>query len=92
VKDLVSATANAWNLYRKDPKAVNAVASQVSGIPAEQLAVVGDVLYLKKMPAKLRKISQRVVNTWSKLFPLLAESGFIKKAPANPAALFVVTK
>jgi ABC-type nitrate/sulfonate/bicarbonate transport system substrate-binding protein len=92
VKDLVAATANAWDLYRKDPKAVNDVASKVSGIPAAQLAVVGDVLYLKKMPAKLRKISQRDVDTWSKLFPLLAKSGFIKKAPANPAALFVITK
>jgi ABC-type nitrate/sulfonate/bicarbonate transport system substrate-binding protein len=92
VKDLVAATANAWNRYRKSPKDVNDVASQVSGIPAEQLAVVGDVLYLKKMPAKLRKISQRDVNTWTKLFPLLQQSGFIKKAPANPAALFVITK
>lgn len=92
VRDLVAATSNAWNRYQKDPKEVNDVASKVSGIPAEQLAVVGDVLYLTKMPAKLRTISQRDVNTWSKLFPLLEQSGFIKKAPANPAALFVVTK
>ena len=92
VSDLVAATGNAWNLYRKSPSVVNDVASQVSGIPAAQLAVVGDVLYLKKMPAKLRKITQRDVITWSKLFPLLEQSGFIKKAPANPAALFVVTK
>jgi ABC-type amino acid transport substrate-binding protein len=92
VKDLVRSTKNAWALYQKDPKAVNDVASQVSGIPPEQLAVVGDVLYLKKMPAKLRVISQRDINTWSKIFPLLAESGFIKQAPANPQKLFVVIK
>jgi ABC-type amino acid transport substrate-binding protein len=92
VHDLVAATGNAWNLYRQNPQTVNDVASKISGIPAAQLAVVGDVLYLKKMPAKLRTITQRDVDTWSKLFPLLAQSGFIKKAPTNPAALFVVTK
>jgi hypothetical protein len=64
----------------------------VSGIPPEQLEVVGEVLYLKKMSAKLRTITQRDVRTWAKLFPLLQKSGFIKKAPANPAALFVVSK
>jgi hypothetical protein len=32
------------------------------------------------------------VKTWSKLFPLLQKSGFINKAPADPASLFVVTK
>jgi hypothetical protein len=44
------------------------------------------------MPANLRVISQRDINTWSKIFPLLAESGFIKTAPANPQKLFVVIK
>jgi ABC-type nitrate/sulfonate/bicarbonate transport system substrate-binding protein len=92
VKDLVKATGDAWNRYRKDPDEVNDVASKISGVPPEQLAVVGDVLFLKKMPANLRKISRRDVRTWTKLFPLLAQSGFNKSAPANPAALFVVTK
>ncbi len=92
VKDLIAATSNAWNRYRSNSKEVNEVASKVSGIPAEQLEVVGDVLYLKQMSANLRKITPRDVRSWSKLFPLLEKSGFIKKAPANPAALFVVTK
>jgi ABC-type amino acid transport substrate-binding protein len=92
VKDLIAATSNAWNLYQRNSKEVNEVASKISGIPAEQLEVVGQVLYLKKMPAKLRVISKRDVRTWAKIFPLLQKSGFIKKAPANPAALFIVSK
>ena len=91
VADLVSATQDAWDKYVQDPKSVNDVASKISGIPAEQLAVVGQVLDLQKMPKSLRAITPRDVKTWSKLFPLLQKSGFIKKAPANPAALFVVT-
>src|SRR3954469_6450278 len=43
VNDLVSASQDAWNLYQRNPKAVNDVASKVSGIPADQLAVVGKV-------------------------------------------------
>src|SRR5437868_10499766 len=92
VKDLVSATQDAWNKYVQDPSSVNDVASKISGIPAAQLAVVGQVLDLQKMPASLRAITPRDVKTWAKLFPLLQKSGFIKKAPSNPASLFVVTK
>jgi len=92
VHDLVAATQDAWNKYVQDPKSVNDVASKISGIPAAQLAVVGEVLDLQKMPVSLRAITPRDVKTWSKLFPLLAKSGFIKKAPANPASLFVVIK
>jgi ABC-type nitrate/sulfonate/bicarbonate transport system substrate-binding protein len=91
-KDLVAATQDVWNMYVKDPKAVNAVASKQSGIAPEQLAVVGQVLDLEKMPVKLRAITPQDVKSWEKIFPLLAKSGFIKKAPANPASLFVVTK
>jgi hypothetical protein len=32
------------------------------------------------------------VLTWKKIFPLLAKSGFIKKAPTNVGSLFIVTK
>ena len=46
----------------------------------------------QKMPVKLRAITPQDVKTWSKLFPLLQKSGFIKTTPKNPAALFVVTK
>jgi NitT/TauT family transport system substrate-binding protein/sulfonate transport system substrate-binding protein len=92
VKDLVKASQDAWNLYQRNPKAVNEVASKVSGIPAAQLAVVGKVLDLSTMPKAERAITPRDVRTWAKLFPLLQKSGFIQKAPANTAALFVVTK
>jgi ABC-type amino acid transport substrate-binding protein len=92
VHTLVSATEDAWNKYIKDPSSVNDVASKQSNIPAAQLAVVGQVLDLRGMPASLRKITSRDVKTWAKIFPLLAKSGFIKKAPSNPSSLFVVTK
>jgi ABC-type taurine transport system substrate-binding protein len=92
VHDLVAATEDAWNKYIQNPDDVNSVASQLSHIPAAQLAVVGQVLDLKGMPATLRKITPRDVATWTKIFPLLAKSGFIKKAPSNVKALFVVTK
>jgi ABC-type nitrate/sulfonate/bicarbonate transport system substrate-binding protein len=91
-KDLVAATQDVWNQYVKDPKAVNTVASKQSGIAVEQLAVVGQVLDLEKMPVKLRAITPQDVKSWEKIFPLLEKSGFIKTAPANPASLFVVTK
>lgn len=91
-KDLVAATQDVWNRYVKDPKAVNSVASKQSGIAVEQLAVVGQVLDLEKMPVKLRAITPQDVKSWEKIFPLLVKSGFIKTAPANPASLFVVTK
>jgi ABC-type nitrate/sulfonate/bicarbonate transport system substrate-binding protein len=91
-KDLVAATQDVWNMYVKDPKSVNTVASKQSGIAVEQLAVVGQVLDLEKMPVKLRAITPQDVKSWEKIFPLLAKSGFIKQAPANPASLFVVTK
>jgi ABC-type nitrate/sulfonate/bicarbonate transport system substrate-binding protein len=90
VEDLIAATQDAWNKYNEDPDAVNEVASEVSNIPPEQLAVVGKVLDLNKIPKSERIITQRDVETWSKLFPLLEQSGFIEKAPDNPADLFVV--
>jgi ABC-type nitrate/sulfonate/bicarbonate transport system substrate-binding protein len=92
VNDLIAASQDAWDKYQKDPEAVNQVASKVSGIPPEQLLVVGKVLNLETMPKSLRVINQRDVRTWSKIFPLLEKSGFNKSTPKNPAALFVVTK
>jgi ABC-type nitrate/sulfonate/bicarbonate transport system substrate-binding protein len=92
VNDLIAATQNAWNKYQKDPDAVNKVASQQSGIPAEQLKVVGQVLDLEKMPKALRAITPRDVKTWQKIFPLLKKSGFIKQVPKNIPSLFVITK
>jgi hypothetical protein len=92
IHTLVASTEDAWNKYIADPSAVNDVASKQSGIPAAQLAVVGQVLDLSGMPAGLRKIIPRDAKTWSKIFPLLAKSGFIKQAPSNVASLFIFTK
>jgi ABC-type nitrate/sulfonate/bicarbonate transport system substrate-binding protein len=92
VNALIAATQNAWTKYQKNPDAVNAVASKQSGIPPEQLKVVGQVLDLEKMPKSLRAITPRDVKTWQKIFPLLKKSGFIKQVPKNIPSLFVVTK
>lgn len=90
VADLVAATQDAWDQYNKDPDAVNAVASEVSGVPAEQLAVVGEVLDLNDIPKSERTITERDVATWEEMFPILERSGFIEKAPEDPSELFVV--
>jgi ABC-type nitrate/sulfonate/bicarbonate transport system substrate-binding protein len=92
VNDLIAASQDAWDKYQKDPGAVNKVASKISGVPPEQLLVVGEVLNLDKMPKSLRVINARDVRTWTKIFPLLKRSGFNKSTPKNPAALFVVSK
>jgi ABC-type nitrate/sulfonate/bicarbonate transport system substrate-binding protein len=92
VNDLIAASQDAWDKYQKDPDAVNKVASKISGVPPEQLLVVGKVLNLDKMPKSLRVINARDVRTWTKIFPLLKRSGFNKSTPKNPAALFVVSK
>jgi ABC-type nitrate/sulfonate/bicarbonate transport system substrate-binding protein len=92
VNDLIAATQDAWAKYQKNPDSVNAVASKQSGIPPEQLKVVGQVLDLEKMPKSLRAITPRDVRTWQKIFPLLKKSGFIKQVPKNIPSLFVVTK
>ncbi|MGI8864726.1 MAG: ABC transporter substrate-binding protein [Solirubrobacteraceae bacterium] len=92
VHTLVGAIQDAWNKYNQDPNAVNQVASQVSGVPPAQLKVVGQVLDLNGIPKSKRAITPQDVVTWSKIFPLLAKSGFIKTAPANPASVFIITK
>lgn len=91
VDDLIAATQDAWDKYNEDPDAVNEVASEISGVPAEQLAVVGEVLNLNGIPKSERRITEKDVATWTKIFPLLQESGFIETAPSDPASLFVVT-
>ena len=68
-KDLVAATQKVWNQYVKDPNSVNSVASKQSGIAVPMLAVVGQVLDLQKMPARLRAITPQDVKSWQKIFP-----------------------
>ena len=91
VDDLIAATQDAWNKYNQDPEAVNKVASKVSGVPPEQLKVVGKVLDLNGIPQSERAITPKDVKTWTQIFPLLAKSGFFKKAPEDPKAAFLVT-
>lgn len=91
IRDLIAATQDAWNRYNQDANAVNTVASKVSGVPVAQLAVVGRVLDLNGIPASQRQITAKDVQTWSKIYPLLAQSGFLKQAPADPKAMFVVS-
>ncbi len=91
VKDLVAATEDAWDKYQQNPDTVNKVASKVSGIPAEQLAVVGQVLDLLKMPKDLRQVNQRDIDTWKKLFPLLEKAGFTQQTPTDVQSMFVLT-
>lgn len=91
VRDLVSATEDAWNKYQANPSSVNKAASQISGIPAVQLAVVGQVLDLEKMPANERQVTQNDVETWKKLFPLLQKAGFIQDTPADVQGMFIRT-
>jgi ABC-type nitrate/sulfonate/bicarbonate transport system substrate-binding protein len=92
VDTLIAASQDAWDRYQQNPDEVNKVASKVSGIPPEQLAVVGQVLDLKTMPKKERAITPRDIKTWKQIFPLLEKSGFIENAPENVDSLFVVTR
>ncbi len=91
VKTLVAVTQAAWTKFQQDPNTVLAAASKVSGLPADQLKLVAQVLNLAKTTEAQKTVSQTDVATWSKLFPLLQQSGFIKEAPKDPAALFQVT-
>lgn len=91
IHDLSAAAQDAWNKYNQNPASVNAVASQVSGIPPAQLVVVGKVLDLTGIPASERCINHRDVQSWEKIFPLLAKSGFLKSNPSDPAKFFDVT-
>jgi ABC-type nitrate/sulfonate/bicarbonate transport system substrate-binding protein len=91
VDALVSATQEAWTTFQDDPDTVLADASEVSGISTDQLALVAQVLNLADTTDEQKTVSEQDVQTWSEIFPLLEQSGFIQEAPADPASLFVVT-
>jgi ABC-type nitrate/sulfonate/bicarbonate transport system substrate-binding protein len=92
IDDLVAAFQDAWSEYQRDPDKVNSIASKESGIPAAQLAVVGEVLNLTKMTEEQKRVTEKDVETWEKMFGYLEESGFIKEAPEDVPALFKVTE
>ena len=91
IATLVEVTQEVWTLFQEDPATVIAVASEVSGVPPEQLELVGQVLNLTDMTEEQKRVSQRDVETWTELYPLLQESGFIAEAPKDPASLFIVS-
>lgn len=91
VDALVQLTQEAWTLYQEDPDTVIAEAADVSGIAADQLTLVGEVLNLSGTTEEQKKVTEQDVETWTEIYPLLAESGFIESAPADPAALFQIT-
>jgi ABC-type nitrate/sulfonate/bicarbonate transport system substrate-binding protein len=92
VETLVRSTQDAWDRFNTEEKHVNEVAAKVSGVPVEGLKLVGEVLDLNGIPESERAITPKDVKTWEQIFPLLAESGFIKEAPSEPATLFRITK
>lgn len=91
VKALVAATQDAWTTFQKDPATVISAASRVSNIPAEQLTLVAQVLNLAATTEDQKKVTERDVATWSKIYPLLQQSGFTQTTPADAAALFQIT-
>lgn len=91
VTALSDATRSAWDTFQKDPATVLAASSKVSGLPTEQLELVATVLNLADTTDEQKRVTQRDVDTWGKIFPLLQKSGFNKTTPADPAALFLIT-
>lgn len=91
VDALVKATQDAWTTFQEDPDTVISAASEVSGIAADQLELVAQVLNLADTTDEQKTVSEQDVQTWSEIFPLLEQSGFIQEAPADPSSLFVIT-
>lgn len=92
VKALVAATQKAWSTFQADPDTVLATASEVSGLPVDQLKLVAQVLNLADTTDEQKRVTQQDVTTWTGIYPLLQKSGFIQQAPQDPAALFAVTE
>lgn len=92
VDALVAATQDAWTTFQEDPDTVLAAASEVSNIPAEQLELVAQVLNLAETTEEQKRVTARDVETWTRLYPLLQQSGFTQSTPVDPAALFVITE
>lgn len=92
VEVLIGATQEAWNTFQSDPETVISAASEVSGLPAEQLELVAQVLNLAETTEEQKRVTEQDAETWEQLFPLLAESGFIQESPEDPSALFIITE
>ncbi|MDQ3485094.1 MAG: ABC transporter substrate-binding protein, partial [Actinomycetota bacterium] len=81
VKALSDVMTEAWDTFQSDPETVLNAASEVSGLPNEQLELVAQVLNLAETTEEQKKVTETDVNTWSELFPLLKESGFNEESP-----------
>lgn len=91
VKALSDAARSAWSTYQKDPATVIAAATKVTGLPPAQLELVASVLNLSKTTEEQKQVTERDVQTWSKIFPLLTASGFNKTTPQDPSSLFLLS-
>lgn len=90
VADLSAALGDAWRRYASDPRPVLAVASKQSGIATEQIAGFGEAVGLSDIPPARRKVAPSDVATWTKIYAALAQSGFLKHAPADASKYFLV--
>lgn len=90
IEGVTAALQDAWDRYQEDPEEVATVASEESGIPVQQLLGVGEYLDLAGTSREDRTINERDVETWSEIYPLLAESGFLEEAPEDPERFFRV--
>lgn len=91
VDALTKATRTAWDTFQKQPKTVLDASSRVSGLPVEQLQLVADVLNLSGTTEEQKQVTQHDVDTWTRIFPLLTESGFNKTTPTDTASMFRLT-
>ncbi len=89
---IVKATGDVWKQFQDDPDSVLSVASEETGIPVEQLELVSQILNLADMPDDQKIVSETDVATWSAIFPLLVEAGFLTEEPSDPASMFIVTE
>jgi ABC-type nitrate/sulfonate/bicarbonate transport system substrate-binding protein len=89
---IVQATQDVWSQFQEDPESVLTVASEETGIPVEQLELVSQILNLAEMPDDQKIVSETDVATWSEIFPLLVEAGFLTEEPEDPASMFIVTE
>ncbi|MDN5913840.1 MAG: ABC transporter substrate-binding protein [Pseudonocardia sp.] len=91
VDALTKATLTAWSTFQREPDTVLDASSRVSGLPKGQLQQVAQVLNLAGTTEEQKRVTRRDVETWTKIFPLLARSGFTQTVPQDPASLFRIT-
>lgn len=89
VNELVTATTAAWLALSDNPGPVLKEASRISKISPSRLEQVSHVLNLAKPTDEQKRITDKDILTWSRIFPLLQLSGFTQVGPLDPSALFL---